>query len=185
MTLPLFESYREISLTQGQVALVDEEDFDRLSQHKWYAKNYPSGHIYAVRHESAGTNKQRTVMMHREVLGLKFGDKEHGDHISQTDTLDNRKSNLRRATIRQNQFNQKISSTNTSGYKGVTKRRFGGYEAGIRICGNKTYLGKFRQPEDAARAYDRAAMLNFGEFAHLNFPRSDYDDITCSLNSQL
>ena len=176
MTTPSDSSYREIPLTQGKVAIVDAEDYERLSHHKWYAKKDPTGHIYALRHTACGVNKQRTVFMHREVLGLTFKDGILSDHINPEATLDNRKCNLRKSTNQQNQYNQRITKRNKTGFKGVHQRPDGSYRVDIRIGKNKKTVGRFWVLEDAARCYDRYALANFGEFAHINFPRSDYLD---------
>ncbi len=178
MTLPLFESYREIPLTQGQVALVDAEDYERINRHKWYAKAHHKGSIfYALRNVPVGEPgklKQRSVSMHREVMGLEFGDPREVDHREQSKTLDNRRSNLRIATSSQNQGNQRRRK-NASGYKGVywysQKQRWG-----ARVTRNREtiFLGLHDSKEGAARAYDIGALRVFGEFAHTNFPRSDY-----------
>jgi len=181
MTLPIFESYREIPLSQGKVALVDECDYERINKHRWYAKeNRKSGTFYAFRNipvGEPGSLKQRSVSMHREVMGLEFGDPREVDHREQSQTLDNRRSNLRVATHSQNQGNQRINKTNSSGFKGVywyqKSRKWGSV---IVKDGKRLYLGYHSLKEDAARAYDRGALKHFGEFAHLNFSRSDYPE---------
>ena len=96
---------------------------------------------------------------------------QEGDHIN-GDTRDNRRKNLRAATYSQNNWNSKIPKTNTSGYKGVSWREgVNKYIARIGI-NNKTYhIGSFCDPIEAARAYDDAARILFGEYAALNFPR--------------
>ena len=84
---------------------------------------------------------------------------------------DNRWKNLREATGNQNQHNSKLRSDNTSGYKGVTWRKYRNkYRARIKFYGKNLLLGYFSSPEDAARAYDAKARELFGEFARLNFP---------------
>lgn len=88
---------KEISLTKGMVALVDEEDFERINQYKWCASNESRGKKwYAIRWVKWGDRRMK-VRMHREVLGLSPGlicDKglvvDHKNH----DPLDNRKANL-------------------------------------------------------------------------------------------
>lgn len=81
---------------------------------------------------------------------------------------DNRIANLREATRLENQRNRLVSANSTTGFKGVSKRRYGGYEAMIQVHGKKQYLGKFLDPKDAARAYDQAALRLFGKFAKTN-----------------
>ena len=93
--------------------------------------------------------------------------------INQIDHKDNNRSNniftnLREATHHQNMMNRYTAKNNTSGYKGVIKRRYGGYEAVIQWKGKKVYLGKFLDPVEAAIAYDVASLHHFGEFAKTN-----------------
>jgi hypothetical protein len=106
--------------------------------------------------------------MHRAVLGLSAGDRTRVDHKDH-DTLDNRRSNLRVSTRSQNSANQ-LKTRGTSKYKGVHKLK-DRWKAQIEVDGKKRYLGSFVREEEAARAYDAAAVEAFGEFALINFPR--------------
>ena len=94
------------------------------------------------------------------------------DHIN-GDVTDNRRSNLREATPSQNGANRRIGADNTSGYKGVSRDR-SRWIAHIKENRVTHTLGSFDTPEDAARAYDDAAVRYFGEYAALNFPRDGY-----------
>ena len=116
---------KEIKLTRNQIALVDDEDFDRLSQFKWHVsktgfkkENYT---WYAVR--TKVTTKHETIFMHREVLGL-TGKPERIDHADHNG-LNNQKSNLRIATLSQNQANRRLLPNNKTGFKGVSVIRKG------------------------------------------------------------
>jgi hypothetical protein len=169
-----------VPLTRGLVAVVDLEDWDAVRPHKWRASRSSNGKTYAGRtvHEKqpylTGVRKSKTVLMHRELLGNSNGDIDHQDG----NTLNNKRPNLRAATRSQNCGNQKIRSTNKSGFKGVywkqwRKIRGSGAWAAI-ICVNykKTHLGYFSTAEEAAHAYDSAAQHQFGEFAKLNFAKA-------------
>lgn len=162
VTQPLDQSIKLIPLTQGQNAIVDAVDFERLSQWDWYANwNVDTQSFYARR----CNEERRHVWMHHVVLGLESG--KYGDHANHN-TLDNRRNNLRECTYAQNHQNRRKQKKKL--YKGTawhkcTKRWV------ATICSNrkKTCLGYFKSEEEAAHAYDAEARKRFGEFAHLNF----------------
>lgn len=162
---------RKIILTHGKVALVDDADYDWLSQWNWYAHKIGLS-LYAVRHSSRKNGKQYLISMAREILGLKYKDKRQADHINHS-TLNNCRNNLRICTASQNQMNRKPVLNTTSRYKGVyrhTKNKR--WVAQIKINGKMNYLACFNKEEDAALAYDKAAEEQFGKFAYLNFSAS-------------
>jgi hypothetical protein len=115
---------------------------------------------------------KKTILMHRVIL--KASERTEVDHIN-GNKLDNRRENLRVATKSQNLGNQKIRSTNTSGFKGVNWKQWrkirssGAWTARISVGSKRIHLGYFSTAEEAARAYDSAAQQYFGEFAKLNF----------------
>ena len=153
---------KTIPLTQGMVAIVDDEDFEYLSKFKWHLKrsSKKARVVYAVAHEPNTTRNSTKLRMHRLILpGVK-----EVDHIN-GDGLDNRRQNLRAATKSQNMMNMKKHRDNVAGYKGVSRN-------GIRWVARIGFerIGAFRSPIEAARAYDAAASFLFGEFARLNFP---------------
>lgn len=164
---------KEIKLTQGKVALVDDEDYEWLNQWRWHARK-DSKTYYAGRSVYMGGGSKnpriRTISMHRLIINIPDGiDVDHIDH----DGLNNQKHNLRIATRTQNQYNRTSRHGSSSKYKGVTilqkGKEKGRISAEIR-CGKKRIcLGHFRNEEDAARAYDQKAKELFGEFATLNF----------------
>lgn len=157
---------KKIPLTQGQFALVDDEDFERLSKYKWTAKwKAGTGSFYAARGFSANGRKC-TAYMHRETIQTTSG--FHVDHVNH-DTLDNRKENLRLCSFSGNQANQSIVKRNTSGFKGVSwSRENKKWRASIKVNLKARYLGFFDSATDAARAHDMAAVEAFGEFALTN-----------------
>lgn len=153
------------------MAFVDEEDYELVMQHRWYvfeptrsgrygkAVNGP----YAVCHPRGDVPQ---IRMHVLITGMRYVDHIDGNG------LNNRRSNLRPATGTQNGANRrKQAEESTSAFKGVSwHRRQRRWLAGIGIDGKTRYLGSFTKEEDAARAYDRAALEAWGEFACLNFP---------------
>jgi hypothetical protein len=158
---------KQISLTQGQVAIVDDWWFEELNQHKWNAQWRPDiKSFYAVRNSSRLFGKQAKIFMHVAIAGTPNG--MCTDHINHN-TLDNRSENLRVCTSHQNAYNKRKHIDNTSGYKGV-RMKAKKWEAHIGDHGRDYYLGRYSSPEEAARAYDEAAKRLHGEFASLNFP---------------
>ncbi len=163
---PLDTSYRLIPLTQGQNAIVDVEDFEWLSQWDWYALWHPRTKSFYARRNDRSTGKHLNIKMHRAIMGFPEDDVDH----KSKNTLDNRKGNLRRCTIVENNRNRRKRRDNTSGYKGVHFRKdTRKYVAYINISGERQGLGLFSDPKDAARAYDEAAKSIHGSFACLNF----------------
>ena len=110
---------KEIILSQGRVALVDDDDYGWLNSRKWQAV-YKKGDntFYATRGEIVSGGHHTTLLMHREILGLKTGDKRLGDHRNRNG-LDNQRLNLRIVNNSLNSYNKKSLSNNTSGFRGV------------------------------------------------------------------
>ena len=154
---------KEIQLTRGKVAIVDDDDFEYLNQWKWQAEPY-SQTYRAFRTQKTGFLKKRKIYMHRVIMNCPENMViDHKNHIA----LDNKKDNLRLATREQNSRNI-MSTKSKTGFKGVRKQG-SKYQARIGINKNQIYLGTFDTPEDAAKAYDIKAVEMFGEFAFLNF----------------
>jgi len=168
---------RIIPLTKGKQTIVDDDDFIFLSNHKWQYLSCRTG--YAVAHEPRSNNK--IIYMHRIILRAQKN--QQVDHINHN-TLDNRKGNLRLATAETNRWNTKIMNVKNRRfpYKGV--RYSEGINRGIRykspeksrkkyksfitVKGKSIYLGVHRTPEEAAQAYNVAAIKYFGQYAYLN-----------------
>lgn len=169
-------------------AKVDDADFDRLSQFRWYAHiakwrrvkfDGEGGKIYAVRREN-----NRSLLMHREIMAS-VPKKKQIDHAN-GDGLDNQRSNLREATSSENQINRKLSRAR-SGYRGVTYRptttirgqtsvRKRPWVVNVSFSGRTQNIGSFESAEQAAKVYDRVVKLIYGDFAPLNLPDSKTDE---------
>lgn len=156
---------KQIPITQGRFAIVDDEDFERIAAHSWAIN--PQGTGYAVRKGSKRRGEPRTVHMHREVLGLTGG--EIVDHIN-GNGLDNRKSNLRVADTQKNAFNRgKPNIPCTSRFKGVISRKGSpSWHARIKFRDKCVELGAFRDEADAAAAYNLGARAFFGVYRREN-----------------
>lgn len=158
---------KAIQLTQGQFATVDDSDYDWLNQWKWHAHwNKCTRSFYARRHSAySACPKRKTLFMHREILGLSYGDPRIGDHKDASQTLNNSRSNLRIATRAQNTQNQRAYQAKRVHLKGVSATKNGKFYARIRIDGKLVCLGTRSTPEGAHALYRDAALEHFGEFA--------------------
>jgi hypothetical protein len=157
---------KEIPLTQGKVALVDDEDYEWLSQWKWLYVRSTNDLGYAARSQWLGNGKYKTIFMHRAILGAQKGHKvDHWD----VNGLNNQRHNLRLATDSQNTCNQRKHRDGKSHYKGVHwDKHAAKWRATIGWRGHWKHLGLFLNEEDAARAYNVGAREYHGEFARLN-----------------
>lgn len=157
---------KEIPLTQGKVAIVDDEDYEWLSQWKWCI----DFRGYAIRYDYS-TGVQRVVKMHRAILADDLKPGLVCDHVNR-DKLDNRRGNLRACTQSENNRNSTSRRGSSSRYIGVSAYRER-WKAQIQLSGCKKSLGTFSCEQDAALAYNRAARELFGEFANLNPVKDD------------
>lgn len=160
---------KTIPLTQGKVTLVDDDVYKWASKFKWYAGKSSSGKtFYAYRNSLTVLGKRHTVKLHREIMQPLPG--MEVDHINR-DGLNNCGSNLRCITHSQNQLNKSLQPNNSSGFRGTSWiQRDQKWRASIHVSGKNFHLGDFNSKENAARAYDAAAINFHGEFAQLNFP---------------
>jgi hypothetical protein len=136
---------KEIPLTQGKVALVDDGDYNYLNQFKWCVAHWRNGY-YAVRKE-----KSKVVIMHRVIMNAPKN--KVIDHID-GNGLNNLKSNLRIVSNRQNLQNRHVNKT--SKYPGVSwYKRLNKWHTQIRIKNKQKDLGYFENERKAAKAYER------------------------------
>lgn len=139
-----------------------DEDFNYLNQFSWC--NNGNGYI-------CRDTREGRIYMHQVVatrMGLVLADGETPDHKDR-DRSNNQRDNLRPATSSQQKANTLKKKDCRSRFKGVSWNR-DRWQANITLNDIKIYLGKYKTEEEAARAYDRSALRNFGEFAVLNFP---------------
>lgn len=146
---------------KSEYTTVDDEDYKYLTLYKWYkTRGY-------ARRSITVNGKQMKQVMHRVVLDAPLGfmiDHKDGDKVN------NQKSNLRFCTNSQNQANSKLSTRNSTGFKGVHKnRKTSKFVAQCKIMGKYFYIGSFSNVVDAAKAYDSFLIENRGEFARTNF----------------
>ena len=154
---------KTIELTQGYVALIDDEDFERVSQHKWFA-SVRKQTVYAHRSIPSGKGKQGVQTLHRFVLGLPAGHNPEVDHEDRNG-LNCQRYNLRVATGQQNSYNRFPKGK----YKGVSlDKRTEKWRARIHVGRKEMHLGYFPSQELAAAAYDTAALKYYKEFALTN-----------------
>jgi hypothetical protein len=152
---------KEIILTQGKIAIVDDEMFEYLNQWKWCLI---SGRYAATNMKI--NSKYKSIYLHRFIMNAPKN--MQVDHID-NNKLNNIKSNLRLCNHTENMINRPTRSNSKSGYKGVIfYKRLNKYMAKINVNKKQLYLGLYIDPIHAARAYNAAALKYHGEFAHIN-----------------
>ena len=162
-------AFRRIPLTQDRFAIVDPQDYPRLSRYKWrLCRTKGKNVLYAERSVRLPGGRYSRLLMHRQLIKAPEG--YVIDHIN-GNGLDNRRANLRLATVAQNAWNSRKRNPR-SGYKGVCFASDKGLWRAAIVChGRKIHLGYFKDKITAAKAYDSAAIKYYGEFAKPNFPK--------------
>lgn len=151
---------KEIELTHGYKTIIDDEDYELVNKYNWY---YHNG--YATTKVKVN-GKRKHIYIHRLVNNTPDG--LITDHIN-GDRLNNRRSNLRSCTDKQNLRNRKKRKDSKGNYKGVVLyKRTGKWQAYIMKDSKQYHLGYFNKEKDAAKAYNKKAVELFGEFARLN-----------------
>jgi hypothetical protein len=165
-------THLEVVLTKGQRALIDREDLPLVQGRFWYVKGDPDRTHYAMTTVRTKAGWE-ALSMHRLLLNVLPGfqvDHRNGNG------LDNRRFNIRIATVVDNARNTRIHRDNKVGFKGVHfDKRNGKFRAHIGLNGRSRYIGSYKTAENAAKAYDEAAIEYFGEFARLNFPPRGFE----------
>lgn len=156
---------------RGKYAIIDDDDFNKVKNYKWYYYESKYGTGYAITHTYIN-NIKTTIRMHRIILNASQGELvDHKNH----DGLDNRKNNLRLCNHLENNRNRKLSyNSKHSIYKGVHPTCNKTWTSTIIVNKEKMRIGIFRTEVEAAHAYDYYAIKYFGKFAALNFPDYDY-----------
>ena len=188
---------KEIKLTKGYVAKVDDDDYDWLMQYSWHTlqRGNEPGRRRLRKHDVArtaipvslpdGYRAYRIVSMHVLIMRAEPG--QIVDHIN-GDPLDNRRENLRIVTNQQNSWNSRGAKSfngkpTSSRFKGVSRKvckykgepRYKYWVAKIGVDGTDVTLGHFKNEIEAACRYDMAAQHYYGEYARLNFDGAAYD----------
>ncbi len=150
-------------LEDSSIAIIDADDFERVMARRWRRLNTGYvGHSYKI----SGCTGAQLILLHRFVMNAEPG--EFIDHENGF-PLDCRKSNLRRATKRQNNVNRRCWKRKAVQVKGVAwDEKYRKWRARICLNGKSTWLGRFDTLKEASDAYNRAAVEKFGQFARLN-----------------
>ena len=156
---------KEIPLGRGFIAIIDDNDYGAVKNHNWWSSKNGQ-RVYAISSENG-----KTVYMHRKIIAPEKG--MHVDHID-GNGLNNSRKNLRICTRSQNVRNaKKTLSKTTSLYKGVYfDKRVKLWSSDICVDRERIRLGFFKNQEDAALAYNFAAIKHHGQFARLNTAKS-------------
>ena len=158
----------KIKLKDGTEILIDDEDYELVSQYKWHKVKYQTRyyiqtHVYIL-------GKRNTTLLHRVIMKAKKG--QQVDHINHNG-FDNRKENLRFCSYKQNQQNRK-QNYGKSPYKGEAwNSKYNKWKAHIGVDNKQIFLGYFGSEIEAAQEYDKKAEELFGEFAYLNFRKGN------------
>jgi hypothetical protein len=158
---------RQVPLSQGLFAIVDDADAPRVSAYLWHARwNETAQTHYAQTNVKKDDGSSTTLQMHRFLMNAPDGVQvDHRNH----DGLNNTRENLRLSTRGQNQHNRKVRKSTRSGFKGVSFHKGQGkWCAYINFEKKRVNLGYFTDAKDAARAYNAKARELFGEFASVN-----------------
>ncbi|HEY8659877.1 MAG TPA: hypothetical protein VIM07_04430 [Chitinophagaceae bacterium] len=152
-------------------AMVDDEDYERLSKNKWYIMRLyhcNTDILYARRYEGSPKNgNHKAILMHREVLGA-TSRLEKIDH-KDGNGLNNQKNNIRKCTHSENMSNRKVSHKKSNKYLGVFfKKNEDSYQAALKKDGKVYSTGYFKTTEQAAQAYNDLVLKYNPIYGRLN-----------------
>lgn len=152
---------KSIPLSKGQIAMIDDEDYERVSEFKWYALwNKDTQSYYAARSAGGRINKH-IEYLHRFIMQTPKGMIcDHRNH----NTLDDRKSNLRNCTPAQSSLNTRMSTRNTTGHRCITLRR-NKYRVVIKADTKTIFDRVFPTLDEAIVFRDKAIAKHHGDFA--------------------
>lgn len=153
-----------VPLTKGQFSFVDDEDYELLMRYSWQAFwDWHTKSFYARAYDKE-TGGQ--IRMNRLLLGLKPGDKRHGEH-KDGNTLNNQRSNLRIATVAENNRNRRTPKNNTSGCTGVHRAGDRAWIVRFIVKGKRQTFGHFFDLEAAKKRANEVRLELHGEFARV------------------
>ena len=161
---------RQIALTSGDFAFVDDDDYERASMHNWCmhkSVKYPYTNI------NIGKGRSKRLFLHRFIMNAKKG--QIIDHVD-GNVFNASKQNLRFCTKGQNSQNRGLSASNTSGHKGVcwdeARQK---WAVQISVNGKRVYWSRFDTYEEAVEAHEREIVKIHGEFARLEWEDRQHD----------
>lgn len=167
---------KEIPLSQGKVAIVDDEDYDYLNQWKWHASMVNGVLKYAAR-TIRKDRRKITIRMHTFIMGTPKGmDTDHINHNG----FDNRRCNLRICSRSQNLQNSQVMRKTSTNFKGIYWNKVHRkWLVSIKVNHQRVFIGLFESETEAANAYDEAAKKYYGEFANTNFENTRGENYVC------
>lgn len=146
-----------------RICIYSEDDHELVSQYKW-SLSKGRNTFYARTNSKHPINGTQGFAMHQLIMGFP----KCTDHKNRNG-LDNTRENLRSSTVQENNRNATKQRNNTTGYRGVDyNKNHKAFRARVNINRKSVYCRYFKTAEEAARAYNQAAIKHFGEFANLN-----------------
>ena len=150
---------KKLELVNGGYALVDNEDYPKLKDYRWFKVQIPGGHTPYVLRRFTEDGESKKVYLHKQIMGVPLGSEFEVDHENRNG-LDCRRKNLRVLTTAENQENTKVRTDSSSGYRGVYFHKGAGkWRAKIDLRGKRVHLGLYTNKNKAAYAYNVASEI--------------------------